>query len=211
MPDARDYAYLWAWEPIHPEEIADLLSGFARPWWICGGWALDLFLGRETRRHDDLDVAVLRRDQLRLFRHLRGWDVRYATPQHTLKAWDGEHLEPPIHGIWARRSNEANAPWTCEFLLNEHTDRDWIFRRNEGVTRSLDEVGGKRDGVPFLRPEIVLLYKASEPSPKNEADFAAVRPHLAQTAIHWLREALEVIDSRHPWVPLLDSNFTSSL
>ncbi len=31
MPDARDYAYLWAWEPIHPEEIAVLLSGFARP------------------------------------------------------------------------------------------------------------------------------------------------------------------------------------
>jgi hypothetical protein len=180
-------------------------------WWICGGWALDLFLGRETRRHDDLDVAVLRRDQPTLFRHLEGWDVRYATPQHTLEPWDGVHLEPPIHGIWARRSNEVSAPWTCEFLLNEHTDQDWIFRRNEGITRSLDEVGAERDGVPFLRPEIVLLYKASEPSPKNEADFVAVRPHLSQTAARWLREALEVIESRHPWVPKLDSNFTSSL
>jgi hypothetical protein len=141
---------------------------------------------------------------------LTGWDVRYATPEHTLEPWDGRHLEPPIHGIWARRFNEASAPWTCEFLLNEHTDENWIFRRNAGVTRSLDEIGAEGDGVPFLRPEIVLLYKASELSPKNEADFVAVRPHLTQTAIRWLREALEVIDPRHPWVARLQSSFTSS-
>jgi hypothetical protein len=78
------------------------------------------------------------------------------------------------------------------------------------MTRSLAEVGAEQDGVPFLRPEIVLLYKASEPSPKNDADFAAVRSHLTQTASQWLREALEVIDPRHPWVPHLQSSFTSS-
>ena len=209
--EPRDYAYLWAWEPLEPAELARLLFGLRTPWWICGGWALDLFLGRDTRRHDDLDVALLRRDQQVLFRHLGGWDLRYATPHHTLELWDGEHLEPPIHGIWARRSSGATAPWTCEFLLNEHTDLDWIFRRNEGVTRSLDEVGAERDGVPFLRPEIVLLYKAGEPSPKDEADFVTVGPHLTRTATRWLREALEVVDPRHPWVRQLDSNFTSNL
>lgn len=209
--ETRDYAYLWAWEPLHPADVAPVLHGLGTPWWICGGWALDLFLGRETRRHDDLDVAVLRRDQPALFRHLEDWDLRYATPEHALEPWDGRHLEPPIHGIWARRSSEAHAPWTCEFLLNEHTDRAWIFRRNAAVTRSLDEVGAERDGLPFLRPEVVLLFKAGELSPKNEADFAAVRPHLTETASHWLRQALEVIDSRHPWSPQLPSNFTSSL
>ena len=209
--EPRDYAYLWAWEPLQPADLAGLLNGLGVSWWICGGWALDLFLGRETRRHDDLDVAVLRSDQRALFNYLAGWDVRYATPEHTLEPWGGRHLEPPIHGIWARRSNEASAPWTCEFLLNEHTDQDWIFRRDEAVTRSLDEVGAEQDGVPFLRPEIVLLYKASELSPKNEAYFAAVRPHLTETASQWLREALEVNDPRHPWVPHLHSTFQSSL
>jgi hypothetical protein len=208
--EPRDYAYLWAWEPFQPADFAGLLNGLGASWWICGGWALDLFLGRETRRHDDLDVAVLRRDQHALFRHLEGWDMRYATTEHTLEPWDGRHLEPPIHGIWARRSSEASAPWACEFLLNEHTERDWIFRRDEAVTRSLDEVGDERGGVPFLRPEIVLLYKAGELSPKNEADFAAVRPQLTQTASEWLRGALEVIDPRHPWVPRLHSRFISS-
>ena len=209
--EPRDYAHLWAWEPLQPADLAPLLNGLPMPWWICGGWALDLFLGRETRRHDDLDVAVLRRDQHVLCRHLGDWDLRYATPEHALEPWEGEHLEPPIDGIWARRSSGANAPWTCEFLLNEDSDGDWIFRREEGVTRSLDEVGAERKGVPFLRAEIVLLYKASERSPRNEADFAAVRPHLTQAAGQWLREALEVIDPRHPWVPQLHSNFTSNL
>jgi aminoglycoside-2''-adenylyltransferase len=71
---AGSYVYLWAWEPLHPRDLPPLLSGFDRRWWICGGWALDLFLDRETRRHD-LDVAVLRRDQLALHGHLCGWDL----------------------------------------------------------------------------------------------------------------------------------------
>lgn len=200
MADAEDYAYLWAWEPIQPEEIAQVLSGFARPWWICGGWALDLFLGRETRRHDDLDVALLRHDQLALFHHLRAWDLHYATPAHTLEPWNGRRLELPIHGIWARRSTEPTASWTCEFLLNEERDGDWVFRRNEAVKRPIEEISDERNGVPFLRPEIVLLYKSSERLPKNDTDFAAVRPRLSREASLWLRAALERCDGRHPWI-----------
>src|SRR5262249_45482977 len=114
--EAGDYPYLWAWEPLRPDDLHRLLSSLETSWWICGGWALDLFLDRETRRHDDLDVAVLRRDQLALRDHLRSWDLRYATPEHALRPWDGSRLEPPIHGIWARPSGVASAPWTCEFL-----------------------------------------------------------------------------------------------
>jgi hypothetical protein len=162
-------------KPIRLEETVELLTGFARPWWICGGWALDPFLDREMRRHDDLDVALLRHDQLSLYHHLRRWDLRYATPSHTLEHWDGRQLDLPIHGIWARRFAEPTALWTCEFLLNEERNGEWVFRRNESVRRPLEEVGDERNGVPFLRPEIVPLYKSSERSPKNFADFAAVQ------------------------------------
>ncbi|HXZ56511.1 MAG TPA: hypothetical protein VEG40_02905 [Gaiellaceae bacterium] len=205
MASALDYGYLWAWEPIEPQQLAESLSGFARPWWICGGCALDLFLGRDTRRHDDLDVGLLRDDQRALFDYLRGcgWDLHYARPEHTLEPWDGRHLEAPVHGIWARRSDEPNAPWTCEFLLNEARDGEWVFRRSDAVRRPLNEIGEKRDGVPFLRPEIVLLYKAAEPSPKNDTDFAAVQPHLSRDASLWLRAALESCDDRHPWIQAL--------
>jgi len=129
--------------------------------------------------------------------------LHYATLEHTLEPWDGQRLEPPIHGIWVRRTAGATGPWTCELLLNEHTDQDWIFQRSEAVTRPLDDVGEERDGVPYLRPEIALLYKAGEPTPKNETDFAAVRPHLGRTARTWLRHAIRELDPQHRWVSQL--------
>jgi hypothetical protein len=164
---------------------------------------MDLFLDRETRRHDDLDVALLRRDQLALFHHVRAWDLRYARPTHTLEHWDGRHLEPPIHGIWARRSKSPNAPWTCEFLLNEERDGDWIYRRNEVVRRPLEEISNEKNGVPYLRPEIILVYKSTDGSPKAETDFGAVQPHLSAEAIDWLRTALEQCNNQHPWIQKL--------
>jgi hypothetical protein len=29
--EARDYAYLWAWEPLHPADLAGLLAGLRTP------------------------------------------------------------------------------------------------------------------------------------------------------------------------------------
>jgi Transposase DDE domain len=83
---------------------------------------------------------------------------------------------------------------------NEERDGEWVFRRNEAVRRPIDEISDKSNGVPFLRPEIVLLYKSSEQSPKNDTDFAAVRPRLSRDASLWLRTALKRCDVRHPWI-----------
>jgi hypothetical protein len=52
-----DYGFLWAWESLTPADVAEIMRGFRAPRWICGGLALDLFVGRETRRHDDVDVG----------------------------------------------------------------------------------------------------------------------------------------------------------
>jgi hypothetical protein len=41
----------------------EVLSSLRRPWFVVGGWALDLFLGRETRSHKDIDIAIFREDQ----------------------------------------------------------------------------------------------------------------------------------------------------
>jgi aminoglycoside-2''-adenylyltransferase len=157
--DGGDFAHLWAWEPLAPRDIGEIMSGFPKPWWICGGWATDVFLGRETRRHDDLDVAVLRRDQHALHSYLRGWELRYATPEHTLEPWAGGWLDLPVHGIWARRSPSPTSAWVCEFLLNEAADDEWVFRRNDTIRRPLAAISAHQDGIPYLRPEIVLLYR----------------------------------------------------
>jgi hypothetical protein len=96
----------------------------------------------------------------------------------------------------------AYAP-TCEFLLNEERGGRWVYSRNERVTRPIKEIGGVRDGVPFLRPEIVLLYKSTDDSPKNAADFDVVFPSLDTDARSWLAEALAASDSHHRWLAKL--------
>jgi len=68
-------------------DLAPLLAGMAFPWWVAGGWAIDLFVGHQTRLHDDLDVLVLRRDQLAVHQALRGWDLHAADPPGTLRPW----------------------------------------------------------------------------------------------------------------------------
>jgi hypothetical protein len=191
------------WERLRPEDVAGLLAGFHAPWWIAGGWALDLYLGAETRPHGDVDVAVLRRDHLAVHRLLQSWDLRHATREGTLVPWDGCPLAPPIHAVWARRSHEPDAPWTFEVLLDEHRGARWVYRRDPAVSRPLDELGAHRDGVPFLRPEVVLLYKSKGPTATDEADFAAVAPHLAASARSWLSDALRTCAPRHAWLERL--------
>lgn len=70
--------YGW-WCPLTPGEVAERLGAFNGPWWIAGGWAIDLFLGRQTRPHGDTDVLVLRCDQLALQQVLEGWICKRPT------------------------------------------------------------------------------------------------------------------------------------
>jgi hypothetical protein len=47
------------------------MHDFQRPWWVAGGWAVDMFLGSITRSQSDVDIAVLRADQDMLWRYLQ--------------------------------------------------------------------------------------------------------------------------------------------
>jgi aminoglycoside-2''-adenylyltransferase len=193
------------YEPLRPEEAAALLAEVPCRWWVAGGWALDLFLGRETREHEDLDVAVLRPEQDLVYAGLPGWDLRWVGPANTLYPWAGARLELPVHVVWARRSHDEAEPWTFELLLNEEQDGHWLYRRDPRISRPLAEIGGVRDAIPFLRPGVVLLYKSTDLSTKNADDFAAVEPHLSPDERAWLVSALEVCDPSHAWLAVLRS------
>ncbi|BBH69873.1 hypothetical protein ACTI_65580 [Actinoplanes sp. OR16] len=41
-----------------PREVADRLTGTTTPWCVAAGWALDLFRGRQTRPHGDIEIAI---------------------------------------------------------------------------------------------------------------------------------------------------------
>jgi hypothetical protein len=51
---------------------ADALDSAGLQHWFFGGWAVDLWAGRETRAHEDIDVLVQRADQDRVDAALTG-------------------------------------------------------------------------------------------------------------------------------------------
>ena len=194
-----DYGNHWKWEDFDPSRLSYLMASFDAPWWVAGGRALDLWMGRQTRAHQDVDVAILRDDQKQLHQAFDGWELYYATPDHRLLPYRSEcWLEEPLHGVWVRPASYA--PWLCEFLLNEHEDQHWVYRRNPAVRKPLDEVGViALGGVPILVPEIVLLYKAHELTEKDEADFRSALPRLTPCRKAWLLGALDKTTPDHPW------------
>lgn len=185
-----------------PAEVAELFASLQVPWWIAGGWATDLFLGRQTREHGDTDVAVFRDHQADVRGALGGWDPHTAAGGE-LEPWAGGHwIEAPVHCVWVRRG--PGEPWLFELLFEERRDGDWQFRRSSQVTLPISELGAvTSEGIPYLRPEIALLYRAGELSAEAEADFEAVVPKLGIGPRCWLAGALDVWQPGHPWMEKL--------
>lgn len=196
---------LGPWEPLSPAQVAGLFTEVRSPWWIAGGYAIELFVGRAYRDHGDIDVLLLRRDQGVAHDVLPGWDVQAADPPGTLRPWPvGERLPTYVHDIWCRETRDT--PWRLQFMLDEADGDTWQSRRDDRIRRPVASLGVVIDGVPVLRPEVQLFYKAKSLRPKDEQDFAAALPLLDAEARGWLDEALEVTAPEHPWRTALAAN-----
>jgi hypothetical protein len=194
--------------PIPIVQANTLFEGFPHPWMIAGGWAIDLFLGIVRRQHKDVDIAIFRQDQLALQEHIRGWQV-YKADAGKLEPWAaGDYIEPPIHTIWAwrpgRPAGDVRGQPDLEFLFDERDATHWLFRRDPRITRPLAKAClTTRAGIPFLAPEIVLLYKSKESRPEDHDDFGAVHGALNSEQRAWLSSALSRTLPDHEWLAYL--------
>jgi hypothetical protein len=189
-------------QPMSPSEAAGLFSGAPIRWWVAGGWSVEL--GPEPRRaHEDLEVAVPRRDILAMREWLRDYHL-WDTHDATLRFLGPGVAVPDDHEqIWVRR--DASSPWLLDLMLTPVIGITWFYKRDTRVTRPLDEVVRLGlDGIPRQRPEITLLFKARRRWEKDEADFEAMVPLLDQTDRAWLRGAIALSEPpRHPWLDRL--------
>lgn len=198
MGDADE---LGPWVPLDPVEVRRLFADYGRPWWIAGGWAIDMSLGRKTREHQDVDVAVRRADQLAVQSRLRGWELFLANV--VLTPWlPGEEAPSDTCDVWCRPAGSTS--WAFQLMLDPSTDDTWICRRNPTITRPMSAaVRRTGDGIPFLAPELQLLMKAKRCEGRDEADFANVADTLDDEARAWLARALERIHPGHHWLDAL--------
>jgi hypothetical protein len=183
--------------------IADLMRGFGHPWFVAGGWAIDLFVDRVTRGHADIEIGIYRRDQGAIRDYFAGWSLEKAVDGKWVCWEKGEELNLPVHQVKVNRAGEE--PGEFEFFLNEGNETHWFSRRHEGLTRPLDEVKIMSViGIPILAPEIQLLFKAKQTRPKDRADFEIALPLLEPARRKWLADALRRYHPEHEWVKAID-------
>ena len=187
------------WAAWRPEEIARRLAGVTAPWYVAAGWSIDLFLGRETREHGDLEIAVP---------HTRFGEVAAALPGMEMFvigdgiAWPlataGVEFEKE-HQTWVREP--GSGLWRLDIFREPSADGQWVCRRDERIRLPYDQVILRTDaGIPYGRPEIALLFKAKAGRPKDDADFANVLPLLTDDSRRWLADGLRIVAPDHPWI-----------
>ena len=101
---------------------------------------------------------------------------------------DADDLPEGCVQVWLRP--DARSPWEYDVLLNPGEPGRWVNRRWPGMSLPLAEATWARDGVRYLQPEIVLLFKARHLRDKDRADFAGALPLLEEPRRAWLRRAL---------------------
>lgn len=191
--------HLWdAWSPAY---LRDRMAGLDVPWGVAGGWALDLFRGAQSRPHEDLEIAIPAArfaDVAALF-----GDCDFFVPcDDRLHPVSPEMLDAE-HQTWARESSTGR--WRFDIFREPHVGDTWVCRRNPVIRRRYADVYAETaDGIPYVRPEIVLLFKAKEPREKDTADWTGTLPLLSDDQRGWLRDGLELVHPGHPWLAALD-------
>lgn len=164
------------------EELTTLMASINVPWAVCGGDAIDLFMGRQTRFHKDIDVAALWDDREKIIQgfldaHWRVfepdggllreicslgedlrtednlWCIRPETVSYTIVRHHDNYYE-----ISTDRENQDILDYV-EVLFNRVMNGQFLYKRNPSIC--LDNyLYHSESGIPYLAPEMVLLYKS---------------------------------------------------
>lgn len=195
---------LGTWEPLDVTEVVALFQDAPFRWWIAGGHALERDLGRRWRTHDDVDVGILRSaaGAVNAWLEERDWDLWLAAAGRLVR-WDGAALDPDRshNNIWVRR--RRGGPWALDLTVGEGDATTWRYRRDPAITRPWDEaVLADPAGVPYLAPELQLLFKSKTIRAKDQIDAEKVIPELTAEQRSFLRS---VLPDEHRWRSLLRS------
>lgn len=188
------------WDPISLAEVSNIFAKAPFRWWIAGCHALELHLVRSWRDHSDIDISFCRIDQAAVWQFLVGWHISIAS-RGVLTPWFGEPLLIELHqnNLWCKK--ELADPWSFDLTVSAGNDSEWIFRRDQSLRMPWGQaVLRSAEGIPYLAPELQLLYKSKDSRDKDNLDAVEVIPRLNLDRQNFLRRALP---KEHPWRSLL--------
>ncbi|WP_371623664.1 hypothetical protein OG245_12925 [Streptomyces sp. NBC_01116] len=193
--EALDARWSSSWTPV---EVAQRLAGVSVPWCVAAGWALDLFRGGQTRVHGDIEIAIPETGFPEVRRRFPGYVFDAAGSG---RIWEDARPETlaAVHQTWLR--DPATGNYLLDVFREPHDGDTWICRRDARIRLPYSEIVHRTgDGIPYLAPELVLLFKAKHARPKDRRDFDATVPHLTRAQRTTLAELLARVHPGHAWL-----------
>jgi hypothetical protein len=198
---------------------------------ICGGHAIDLFLGKKMRPHKDLDAVVYWEDRDQIIQYMinSGWDVYEPCGTDYLHKINNIYNQKRIKSnIWCVKPENSHYKFTekekdmfsvefdnleqmeldyIEILFNSRKNNEFIYARNHDIRIKMDEAILMSGNIPFLAPEVVLLYKSKYPFvQENQLDFENTIHKMNVDQLKWFKTSLEnEYTKEHEWLNYIDS------
>lgn len=191
------------------EKACAHFEGFSHPWFVAGGWAIDLACGRITRSHQDVDFCVFRDSLPSLFTHFSEWEKIVCGPNigQRKQCHSTEDVKPPLHELLFKNGKD-----TVEILLIDRQDKHVLFRRDPTIFLPFDEFACQHEkGIPFVHPAWQLLFKAKEPREKDNKDFHSALPCLDPKSRNWLLRALRLHYPEISWIHILKTGKSNQI
>lgn len=176
----------------------DVMKNFQQPWFISGGWVVDIALGRVTREHDDLDICIYREDAKEALQYFEDWEIKVAVPgENRLVDYEQfSDLSLPRYCLHLFREKDF-----IEILLTEREGDEVLFRKNKNISMRINDFSLKDcDGRPFVNPVWQLLFKSLNPRDKDNEDFINYLPIINDQQKLWLTSGIRILKPDSEWL-----------
>lgn len=208
------------------EEANAILQGQDFSYAICGGFALDLFLGYETRTHGDIDILAFWEDRETIISYMQSqgflvYEMLGGGKVHRVTdIWIQEKLRKNIFCctedcelVRLHDTEEKDVYWLdfqqtglsklnyIEFLFNEKTENEFVYVRDNRIKHKLESAILQKDGIPYLSPELCLVFKSTDIEREGyQQDFELTVERLNGEQRTWFEKAMEMLyPEGHKW------------
>jgi hypothetical protein len=164
---------------------------------------LDLERGAQTRPHKDLEIAIQRPGLGTVRKHLSRYEFFTVKAGRLTPMNNATRPDPSARQHWVL--DAVASKWRLDVMVEPGDDKIWVYRRDPRITAPRAQVTATTEqGVPYLRPSIILLFKAQQQRPVDEMDFTASLCLLQPSERAWLRDALRISNPSHHWIEWLE-------
>jgi hypothetical protein len=193
--DALEARWASSWTP---SQVAERLTGVTTPWCVAAGWALELFRGEPVRQHGDIEIAVPAAD----FPEIRDRFPAYvfdAVGSGRIWAQPTPDILAATHQTWLR--DPETGGYLLDVFREPHDGDTWICRHDESIRLPYSEIiHHTPGGIPYLAPELVLLFKSKHARPKDQRDFDETVPRMTPAQRRTLATLLARARPNHQWL-----------